>query len=587
MSYEYSSGAPEMALPNPYRVENIFRFLAGAIVLLGGVGCLFLGRSALSQSLASIGWVAVLLGLGLLVFGIAHVRVAMTQLRFFFGRGKPAGLAAELVERATGQGQGAAWLKSVIRENAIPFEEPRGAINGLLYSLVKPLITAPAEIQWLAQRHFQTGLTLLVVLLAFGLSVLSVGSAHDLAWIGLFFYAYAAFLLIRPLRRGAHAARGLRERELIALIVVAVLAPVLIQAVSRGLPDVRWLGLGQQAVVLLVCALIAVAVFFVAVIRQMIDPPTTSMACELGTVSMLASPNQLLDEIDRQLQRDWTAGIPNRRYARELPSIQGAAGAFHGEVLEETQPVPRDDLRGIDFVHAFSSYRFRWLAILSALGVAFTAAMTVATLWLAQRLADGTLDRGDWGSLGLIVGLASLAWYCLDAGHWLWARFDFVSRVTWVELDGNFQRSRAAIGGAVYGHARTEKELVSVNDMSLRVWVAELDTVTFGRDSVRRIVGLRGRPDLARTMSEYLIRFAHNQSAIDLPTSAQDLQKMATLAAINRGEEVATLAGMAGSTGRAPIMPPTPRLDNACHQCAQPAQGGRYCTHCGTALAVV
>ena len=444
MSYEYGSSAQGLDFTNSFRVENVFRFIAAGILIGCGVYAIFLGRSSLGAHLDGWALAPVLAGVAMLAAGIKHAATALSRLRFYFGRGKPLGLAGELGDDKVGEGANVAALKASMRGGAISVEEPTGALNGLLYSIVRALIWAPQRIQWVAQRQFQTGLTLLIVLLGLLVSMVGVADAKDSAWLGLFFFIYTGVLLLKPLEGGAQAHTSMSSRGLIVLVLVAILAPVLIHYISSALPGLGGVDLSGLALLLLVCALAAVLVFFVAVLRQMVDRPQTTMACELATVSMNAPPNQLLVELDREMQRGWIEQIPNRRYARQLPQTVGVSGNFSGELLEETQPMPREDMRTVSFAHALAEPRYRWLTVLSALGALYTLVGAVVLLLFVGKVGAHQIEPSIWKYLCLAGGMFSLALFCLRAGHILWARFDFVSRLSWVEIDGTFQRSRWA-----------------------------------------------------------------------------------------------------------------------------------------------
>jgi len=595
MAYEYGSSAKGLDFPNPFRVENVFRFIAAAVLIGGGLVAIFQGRTGLYAHIGGWALAPIIVGVAMLAAGIQHAAVGLSRLRFFFGRGKPAGLAGELADAQLGELVGAVALKSTIRGGAISVDEPTGALNGLLYSLVRPLIWAPQRIQWVAQRLFRTGLTLAVVLLGLLVSLLGVLSEKDMAWLGLFFFVYAAALLLKPLESGSQASTHLGSAGLIVLVLVAILAPVLIHAISSALPNLGGIDLSGQALFLLLCALVSVLVFFVAVLRQMVAPPQTTMACELATVSMNAPPNQILVELDREMQRNWIEQIPNRRYARYVPQTIGDNGTFHGELLEETQPMPRDDMRTVSFSHALAEPRYRWLTVLSALGVLYTVAGSIALLLFTHQVTMGELAPALWKYVCYAGGMFSLALFCLRAGHILWARFDFVSLMTWVEIDGTFQRSHTAVGAPFTDRVRTEKDIVSVNDMTLRVWVAEVDSVTFGSESERRIVGLRGLTDRASALRRQLINFAADQSSVDMPTSRRDVEKIAALGAMNQlgGRPAAPdallramgSATAADATTSAP--PETPKPPAFCPACGAAAlPSARFCAHCGQSLIV-
>ncbi|HEY9132213.1 MAG TPA: zinc ribbon domain-containing protein [Dyella sp.] len=586
MAYEYGSSAQRLDFPNPYRIENVFRMVAAVILIGGALYALLLARHGLSAHLNGWSLAPIVVGVGMLAGGIKHAATALGRLRFFFGRGKPAGLAGELADGETGEKSNAPALKATMRGGAIAVEEPTGPLNGLLYSLVRPLIWAPQPIQWVAQLQFRTGLTLAVVLLALLVTLFGTSGAHDLAWLGLFFFVYTAVLLLIPLERGAQVRTRLGMGGLIGLVLVAILAPVLIHNVSPHLGSLGGIDLSGQALLLLVCAIAAVLVFFVALLRQMVAPPETVMACEIATVSMNAPPNQILVELDREMQRGWVEQMPNRRYARQVPLTLGASGSFNGELLEETQPMPRDDMRKITLQDALGEPRYRWLTLLSGLGVLFTLACTIALLMFAHRVAGEDTDPKIWQYICFAGGMFSLATFCLRAGHILWSRFDFTSRLTWVEIEGNFQRSNTAIGAQFTDRVRTEKEIISVNDMTMRVWVAEVDSVTFGADSLRRMIGLRGRPDLAQSLRLHLQTFAEGQSSVDMPQSRVDVEKIAAMNAMNRASGQAdTRAALQGAVDAlvAPE-PPRPR-PTACPRCHHPVGAtAKFCGECGAAL---
>jgi hypothetical protein len=318
------------------------------------------------------------------------------------------------------------------------------------------------------------------------------------------------------------------------------------------------------------------------------------MACELATVSMNAPPNQILVELDREMQRGWIEQIPNRRYARYVPQTVGDTGTFHGELLEETQPMPRDDMRTVNFAHALAEPRYRWLTVLSALGVIYTVAGSIALLLFTHQVTLGQLAPTLWQYVCFAGGMFSLALFCLRAGHILWARFDFVSRMTWVEIDGTFQRSHTAVGAPFTDRVRTEKDIVSVNDMTLRVWVAEVDSVTFGSESERRIVGLRGLTDRASALRKQLESFAADQSSVDMPTSRRDVEKIAALGAMNQlggtpPAPEALLKAMGGASvatsGTQSASSKSPAFCPACGAAALP--GARFCASCGRSLITV
>jgi hypothetical protein len=135
---------------------------------------------------------------------------------------------------------------------------------------------------------------------------------------------------------------------------------------------------------------------------------------------------------------------------------------------------------------------------------------------------------------------------------------------------------------------KTEKQVINIETMTLRVWAAELDSVIFGKHTARVVTGLRGTPDFARQLVRHLTGFAQEQSIIVAPTSQVDLQKSALLGAINQlggtAPELPAAAVMqAIRTASAPPMPLA--AQPGCPGCRAPIDADdHFCGHCGTAL---
>lgn len=537
MSYEYNSESKRLDLPNPFKVENAFYLFAAVIMLLAGISLLLISRSALASHLAFSGVLPLLIGVGLLFIGIYYASRALTQLRFFFGRGEPQSLAADISD--TGTSKGADALKETLRQNALFFHEPQGALNGLLYSWIPNLIFAPLPIQHFAQKQFHNALAITVILFSLLVSWASLGNSPSAAWMWLFFYGFTMLIIIKPLKKGATGESSLGVKGLISLILIAILGPVLLPLIGNRLPDISALNLSFQAFILLAFGLIAIGLFFVALMRQMVAPPATTIACEQQSLSMNSHPKQLTDEIDRELQRNWSEQVPNRRYSKISPVINASAGSFFGEILEESQPLPHEGEQGLNYKTALASARYQWLVWLNVLGIVMTLAGVLALIFFANFMsADAqnqlSFDVSKTKYLALGAALLAISQYCFTSGHILWGRFDFTSRITWIEMQGSYQSAKLDYGNIMTDRIKTEKNVINIENMTLRVWVSELDSVSFGKKSPRWIVGMRGLSSESAYLAQHIKQFAANQSIIIAPESSVDLQKIANLAAINQ-----------------------------------------------------
>jgi len=585
MSYEYSSTSNRLDIPNPFKVENYFYFAAAGILIMGALALLLLGRNGIANHMSFWSLTPLLIGIYLLFRGIGYGGKAFLQLRFFFGRGEPKSLATEIQTDQSGKGAGADTLKETLRQNALTFQEPQGALNGLLYSLIPDLIYAPHPIQIIAQRQFQTALAIAVTFLSFIIAWVGFSSSTSSSWMGLFYFLFTAFLLIKPLDEGASSKTDLGVKGLVGLILAAVLGPVIIPLIGSGLPDVSWLSLNGQTFLMLVAAMTSVSLFFIALTKQMIAPPPTTMACEQHALSLNSHPTQLFDELDREMQKEWTEQIPNRRYARVLPVINNGSGTFMGEALEETQPMPRDDMRQIDLKSCFSLPRYKWLGWLNSMGVLLTLIGVISMIVFSALMESESFESSvtvfaTFGLAMLLVGA-----FCFKAGHILWGRFDFVSELIWIETKGNYQSAKLDYGNQFTDRVKTEKQVINIESMTLRVWVAQLETVSFGKNSQRWLVGMRGMQDKARYISQHVIEFAGNQSIIVAPTSGADMQKIAALSAINQiggGQSVDPRAIMLGAIDNASrgaaSLPEIMCL--ACSGVLEPNTA--FCSNCGT-----
>ncbi len=252
--------------------------------------------------------------------------------------------------------------------------------------------------------------------------------------MGLFYFGFSVLLLLRPLESGVAAPANVGMRGLIGLILAVIFVPVPLPFVASGLPSLDWLSQNVQTLFLLLAALFGADLYFVVLMHQMTGLPPTNMAREQTSLSMNCHPKQLLDELDRTLQDTWVERSPNRRYAKTVPLIDSGADTFAAELVKESQPMSGTGQNRVEPGAAFVMPRYRFIAWLDVVGVALIA---LGVAWLLVFGAKLRPEVGDVHLFSLLtLGLAMLVvgHYCLRAGHVLWGRFDFVSRLVWVEM---------------------------------------------------------------------------------------------------------------------------------------------------------
>jgi hypothetical protein len=300
--------------------------------------------------------------------------------------------------------------------------------------------------------------------------------------------------------------------SLIVLVLLAVLGPVLLGMVAGHLPPLGQLSINGVVFVGLVCALLSCAVFGMALKNQLrAAPAAVGSARVMETVTMNAHPNKLIEELDRILMTRWYSNIPNRRYTRRSPQVDGRQGQFAAEMFEETQPRPQADRVAEGLGHAVSSPRFFWLTCLTALGLACVVAGTIAAMLVSQHILQAEPVAG---TMAFAVSQFAVGVFCLRAAHVLWGRFDFVSELIWVDINGSYESAQMHIGNQVTSQVQSSKNVINIESMTMRVWVSEIDTVIFGKDEYRQLVGMRGVPALANELAQMLKGFGETRASI-------------------------------------------------------------------------
>lgn len=603
MSYDYSSEGKQLELPNPYKVQNLLLAVCSVMLILGSLACLWKGRQAWLAHEAVSGLVPIAFGIGLLLAGLTGASAVASRLRFFFGRGRPASLAfvaangystvvRELPAGSQGPNADAEHIKDMLKQGVLVYPEPQGALNGLLYHWVPHLITAPMRLQELARTHFFNLGALSITLLSFIVASSLVHQDRLRPWISLVYFGFAAVYLFKPLV--GHRAASLNIQSVVALVAGAILGPIAVGLMSSVLPSLANWSLTTQTVVLLLTGLAAAILVVLAILNQVEAPPRTQTSSVQRRLSINCPPNQLMDELDRQLQEQWTEKIPNRRYIRVEPHIafDQTAGAFQGETMEESQPMPIKTSAAPDLASAWASPRHRWIAALDlyATGlIAIALGLVLSFVWHF----DGRLSAtNQYGGVGTATILILVAVFCQRTAHELWGRFDFESIVQWVEVSGTYQTAKVGTGqNMLTSRLQTENQVTRIEAMTLRVWRARLETVAFGKDAARQVTALFSTEPEAQMLADHLCDFGRAQSVLLAPTSQEDHARLAALGQAEQALQQASgsastatlgLAQATGVTARGLIEAPDESLGVVAGEpTATPASAYRYCSACG------
>jgi hypothetical protein len=310
---------------------------------------------------------------------------------------------------------------------------------------------------------------------------------------------------------------------------------------------------------------------------QVVAPRGTPTEGESVTVSFGADPGRLIGEVDRELQRRWTEGVPNRRYARVPPQIDAAAedGGFNATVLEESQPIAQGAKRGAVPARAPApAAKSPALMLLEWLGLGSSVAGGLLWLWLARaHMIDAS---ASWmaATVGLVCLLAG--GYVRRIAHVLWSRVEVESAFIWLDFSGDYYRVAGSVASPAGAGRSPNEGAVGVEELTLTARVTKARSVfyaaaPYGAGS-RALLSLAGDPGAAGNWTALVQAFERSAAG-----GAAAVESLALRAARARARE------RHGATHAAAAVPQGPA--RFCSACGAPLLvGGRFCQQCGKAV---
>ncbi|WP_291747540.1 MULTISPECIES: zinc ribbon domain-containing protein [unclassified Limnobacter] len=551
MSYEFSSVSSRFEYPNPYAVENIFRGASAAFIVVCALVLFFVSRDSLTNvSQASLLSLApIVVGLLMLLAGLAQGAITLSHLRFFFGRGEPNSLANETGEHAVNNTNVFKYkpdeLVEIVRQNALKIDEPTGSLNGLLYSLLPNLIFAPTRIRNLAEMYFKNLAIVVALSLSYLFSIATVDAGIQTTIVGGVFLLVTLFF-VQPindanLNTGSNFGTG----SIAALVLIGIFTPVILNIALSGITvdmsGFQWMATNTVTLILLLTTFVSSGIFFMSLMNNLMPPPNGQTSSETMTLSMNAHPKQLSDELQRELQRNWTEQIPNRVYVANEPRVGNSTmGSFNGDFVQETQPMPEARMDKLTIKEALANKNYTWLVFLNMFGTAMYVIGAIVFVIFGVSAMNNPTDLSNLNLVGVGMVLWVAATHAFNAASRIWGKFNFISTLYWVEMDGNYQTTSIDFGNQFTDRVKSSKTVTNIETATIRVWVAEIFSVVFKKSDVRHIVGMRGNAQKAKFLAQHLCEFGADQAVIVAPGSKSDLKRVATLGALN------TLGGAGG-----------------------------------------
>jgi hypothetical protein len=510
----------ESGAHNPLRTHNLFVGGAAALLAIAAIVVLVgvrgqLGGGGRLPSVVSIG-----VALALLAAAGNYLRAVLSQLHIHYGADWPQPLA-ESPQR----------ISELLRQQSLDHPEPHGPVSGLLYSLVPALLFAPMPLRLGAEWQFRGVVSLVCLLLGLTLIMIlgvpgSAGSGQGvLDWVGLLFLAMVLMTLVMPMASdptNAAADSLLNVGWLSRLVVFSLIIPVLMVVLVPNVPRIDAFSPFPHVFVVIVLALAVQVLYFAAIVTHLPSPPDDAVTAIQDTWSFSCNPVQICEEFSRAMSEATPQGGGTRVYLRNdaKVALPAAAGSFRGESLVETAPQVSTIGSGDDVPRHPSGGRPAMLVI-DGLGLALAAGMAVAGVVLGQDLAAGAVPTQ---AVIYFVVCWALGIYAFRSVRLLWERFDFRSRLIGFEIVGHYSAVQVGQGNAVHGNIHAQSQMVQVDSMTFRLWVAELHSVAFGKDAPRLMVALAGEPAVAQSLHERLKLFTLKHAA--LPNLANERNKI-------------------------------------------------------------
>lgn len=348
--------------------------------------------------------------------------------------------------------------------------------------MFKDLIIAPKEIRILTEHVFANIIKIFILITCFSLSILFSYKTNVSEYLGLFFISVTLYLIIKPLLKRGFNETNMTLTSFWKLLFLSILFPIFIIFLNQyNLNHLNNFKFLLQSILILIVILLTEFLNLWALSTQLTKPSGITTSFEQEAVTFNSHPNQLLVELERKLQSNWIETIPNRVYSKIIPQINNdITGNFYGLIMQESQPMaPEYKNSPITLKQVINDCKMSKLFYIECLGLLLNFICVFFIFFSIKHMSeDNLIYIISW--LPLIVTFLSLSSYLNKLCHELWGRFDFESTLYIFELQGNFNKAKMSFGNHLKDTIQSEKNIISVDGMTLRVWVTQLHTVVFG-----------------------------------------------------------------------------------------------------------
>lgn len=490
MSYDY--GSQGLGIANPFRIEGAIIALRGLVVALAGFYALFLVANLVDRGREIEGWLHAGLGLLLVLWGLTALGKGLFKLfRFYVGRSAPDSLTRNIADpdqrsKAYPNAQ-ELHLMMMGRKNTT-FLEPRSLFSRMVHTLIPKLLFMPPQYRSLAENLFfnlcMTIFMLLTFALAWFASATGLARLDDtpvMAWLGLILTVYIVKLWWSsrdPLKHFTQGGRNIGLPRIGLIMGLAILLPAVLAYVHHNIEPIPELPIETWPFLLIILTLglitSALGLLLLANRIRFIDP-TTQVSEHRDNWQKNLMPRELFIHLDTHILANRRyREIPNRVYQNFEPHLtqEGGAekGAFKGQTLVETQPIPHS----LPYSGSFKIARI----LTTALGQTLIAASCLWLLTLIDELIN-IVDYPENIHLLMYPLILLIFGNVLTAmANAFWSEMLFRSLLLELSIEGTYTESRLSTGNSIYDSTRSENVVVR---STITPWflVSELLTSTF------------------------------------------------------------------------------------------------------------
>lgn len=562
MVFEY--GSIDLGIRNPFKIEGIVRAAAAAMIVSLGLICLFGVQGAVQQGNRGTAASLAIVGVFLTGWAIRKGAAGLFQVfRFFVGRRVPADLAQNLESAQSGSEVSMDSYKPEDLEKMLKarvnttFGEPEDWLSRLVHSVFERLLFLPRAYRNMALRLAsgvaQSALAVLCYLftwLSAYTDLTGLAETPVLDWLALFLGLYLLTVWAKvglPLDRALNSQLIAKSgtAQITLWIAIAILAPMALSFLHSDVFPLPQIAAGLAVKLFLIFLLGVIGTVILGVLlgaRCRLANPNVEVAEYRDNWQESIHPSQVFIHFETIVMANRRhAEVPNRIYRGWVPTPVEDGGSekgeFHGETIQETQPV----WRALPESMMLRSFRLAATVLAGVLSL-----VCALMIFFSPSLISGLVaEPGIAAALPLayamsnIVIVAVFARLLSNFSHYFWAEMQFESLLIYFGCRGTYTESKLSTGTGIYDSTRSENVVIR---SSITPWIIASRAVssTFATSGTRNLEQRRDVLELHRAQEDLLgvvndlKEFTESREIMAGVSSEKDLRAIAQIYDVNQ-----------------------------------------------------